>query len=897
MTMLTRRKKKYALLLLLLAVSFLTYAQQGMVTGRLADSVNHQNLQNASIFLFHAADTSYRAMTVAGNNGEFSLKDLPMGIFLLEVRFQGYQKYTREIVLTKDQLLFDAGILFMAVQIKELDSVTITSPPIVIRKDTIEYHAGSFKTGPHEKVAALLRLLPGIQVLPNGKIQANGQDIQQILVDGQPFFENSPNAVLQVLPAEMIHKVAVYDAASEVSQFTGIPDGQKTKTLNLTIKRNRRNGTFGQAGVAGGSADTYGVGVQLNHFKNNRQLSFVGQGTNTNDPVFTAMAQDPASTDNGITTNRSGGVHYRDKWGPHTAINGGYTYTNEQMLQEQQSATQYIFPQEAATYQEQRSKGLSDNSRHVIRFNMETLFDANNRLTIRPYINYAQNENFAAQQSALTGGKTMPGDTMYTATYHTNGKSNTSNAAIKAMFVHKGKNGRRALSVAMDMFYNKNNTTADNYSLNQYWQPAAHTDTLHQRRQIAATRAQVKTDITYSARIGEKQSLLMQYSYKYETGKNATDVCGYDEKWQQYLIRDSTQSNRFKNQVQDHEGSISYQLTQDKYMLHIRAGWQSRQLVNNNLLTHTDIRKNYLSVIPRVSFQYNFSEITNLQFNYDVVPRQPALEQLQPTIATVDSLRIMKGNPDLKQVQVHSFSLSYQHTDAIKQKMYSATLGASMNRNDIQYAVTQLPNGVQIMMPVNVNGAYSIVGNVNYAFPVSRLKSTLQFTAGIDYVQNKTILNEQDVYTRNIALQAMVSLQTNISRALSLTLSGNASYHMLTYTPASTATIRYFTGNVSGNVRYTLGKSWQLLSDFNVAYNSSVQTGGQHWIPMVSPAVTRQLFKDKSGELKLRVFDLLNQNTNMFISVDNNRIQRLNTNTRQRYVMLSFTYNFQRFRK
>ena len=88
--------------------------------------------------------------------------------------------------------------------------------------------------------------MPGIQVDKDGKITAQGQQVQKILVDGDEFFSDDPTVATRNLRADAIDKVQVYDKKSDEATFTGIDDGQKTKTINLKLKDNARHGYFGK---------------------------------------------------------------------------------------------------------------------------------------------------------------------------------------------------------------------------------------------------------------------------------------------------------------------------------------------------------------------------------------------------------------------------------------------------------------------------------------------------------------------------------------------------------------------------------------------------------------------------------------------------------------------------
>src|SRR6202008_1390228 len=126
---------------------------------------------------------------------------------------------------------------------------------IKIKGDTTEYMADSFKVKENATVEELLKKLPGIQVDKNGQITAQGQTVQKVLVDGEEFFSDDPKVVTQGLQANAVDKVQVFDKKSDQAEFTGIDDGEKTRTINLQLKENKKKDYFGKLVAGGGAGD------------------------------------------------------------------------------------------------------------------------------------------------------------------------------------------------------------------------------------------------------------------------------------------------------------------------------------------------------------------------------------------------------------------------------------------------------------------------------------------------------------------------------------------------------------------------------------------------------------------------------------------------------------------
>src|SRR5205085_275873 len=113
-----------------------------------------------------------------------------------------------------------------------------------------------------------------------------GEQVQRVTVDGKEFFGRDPKLATRNLPADAVDKVQVFDRKSEQSQFTGIDDGQREKTINLELKEEKRNGAFGTMMAGYGTNDRYTGKANINRFSKGKQLSFLGMGNNVNEQGF-----------------------------------------------------------------------------------------------------------------------------------------------------------------------------------------------------------------------------------------------------------------------------------------------------------------------------------------------------------------------------------------------------------------------------------------------------------------------------------------------------------------------------------------------------------------------------------------------------------------------------------
>ena len=290
----------YLLFILTLNAAFAQRpTEKGTLTGVVIDSVSGNSLRLASVSLLTASDSAYVMASITDGDGRFRLGNIAAGHYRLLITFVGYRNGTYPATVTRGGSVTDMGSLRLTEQTRTLNEVIIRQerPPISIKGDTVEYNASSFKTQPNAQVEDLLKKLPGMEVSRDGQIRAQGQAVNKVLVNGKPFFGNDPKTATRNLPAGIIDKVQLYDQSSDQSAFSGIDDGNRERTINLTIRPDQSRGYFGQNAIGIGTqgddgARRYQGRLSVNRFtdrngKRPQQLSLIGQANNLNQQNFT----------------------------------------------------------------------------------------------------------------------------------------------------------------------------------------------------------------------------------------------------------------------------------------------------------------------------------------------------------------------------------------------------------------------------------------------------------------------------------------------------------------------------------------------------------------------------------------------------------------------------------
>jgi hypothetical protein len=277
----------------LLFVNGLIYGQTRdyRLRGTLIDSIRNEFVEFATIAIIPKGSESPAKYVLSDSKGKFEIVAPTAGEYTLKIEFMGYRPVEKSIAVGSQRVV-EMGNISMLEQINTLESAVVSAlgNPIVVKKDTIEYNASSFKTTDTDMLEELLKKLPGIEIDKDGKITANGKEINKIMIDGKAFFLNDPSIATKNLPANIIDKVRVVERKSDQSRFTGIDDGNEETVIDLAIRPGMMNGWFGNATGGYGSNERYQTAGMVSNFKSGSQLSVILNGNNTNNRAFTDIA-------------------------------------------------------------------------------------------------------------------------------------------------------------------------------------------------------------------------------------------------------------------------------------------------------------------------------------------------------------------------------------------------------------------------------------------------------------------------------------------------------------------------------------------------------------------------------------------------------------------------------
>ena len=174
-------------------------------------------------------------------------------------------------------------------------------------------------------------------------------------------------------------------------------------------------------------------------------------------------------------------------------------------------------------------------------------------------------------------------------------------------------------------------------------------------------------------------------------------------------------------------------------------------------------------------------------------------------------------------------------------------------------------------------------------------KSNLNFITNASYNRDVSLINNEKNFTYTSNAGESINWTMNLHEKLDLNFNTGYNYNIITYSIKPQNNRNYHTESFTIEPTYTFPGDWVLGSVFTYTYNSGLASGYNASLPLWNATFAKELFDKKQGEIKIGVFDLLNQNVSVSRNVTNNYIQDVQNNVLKRYFLLTFTYNLKKF--
>ncbi len=938
-----RNYQAYFVLVLLWLSSSSLLAQKHILSGILHGSDN-QPISGANVVLSVHPDTLQGLGTITDDKGEFEIMADP-GKYFLRLSFVGYKFINTPVEMGDSDK--NLGILLLKKDMKMLDEVEITgkSAPTVQIGDTTQYNAESFKINTDANAENLLEKMPGV-VVQNGKVQAQGEDVKQVLVDGKRFFGDDPNAALKNIPAEIIDKIQIFDQQSEQAQFTGFDDGESKKTINIVTKLEYRNGTFGKVQGGYGTDDRYKIDGNINIFNGDRRISILGQSNNVNQQNFSTedLVGVMSSTTSGgrsgrgggrggggggggrggsggsssssvndflvnqqggITTTNAAGFNYTDKWGEKIDVAGNYFFNKSDNSNDNVLTRKYVLAEGSGQDYDESEIAESMNLNHRFNFRFDYKINDNNSILIRPKFTYQKNDG-----SSILKGLTSQDSSLLNLMAN-NFSSNLLgyNFSNTILYRHKFAKTGRTISFNLGQDF-KNNSGESFQNSETFYYDQAEFDTLDQNSDLDVYERRLSGNMRYTESLGRNKLLLINYKTSYSDNNSDKITNNFDEQTGNYSVMDTLLTNQFESRYITNEGGVGFRYSQRKINFMISAAYQVAQLKNEQFFPELGhINQTYYSILPRAMFMYRISRSKNLRIFYRSNSTAPSVSQLQNVLDNSNPIQLTIGNPTLSQQNQHTFFTRYSVSNSALGSTFFALLSGSYTHNYIanRAMIAQKdsifdngmvwPAGTQLTQPVNLDGYYNLRTFVTYGIPVIKIKSNLNFNFTATFARIPGLINTDINYSNSPSLSFGAVLSSNISEKLDFTLSSNSKVSWAINTLNKNLDSRYFSQLSKIRVYWNFWKELVFRSELNHQFYNGLSDGYNTNYFLWNMGLGMKFLKNRQAELTLSVFDILNQNTSINRIVTESYIEDTQSQVLQQYLMLSFSYKIRNFKQ
>ncbi len=426
--------KRFILSILTIVLAMSASAQTGKVSFSLIDSQTKQGVMGAVVEVYPTAKPDNKKYYTSGANGYVSIQGLSYGNYTLVATFIGYKDMTKEFRLSGASL--SLGRLAMTEQAERIETVVKTVKALRTSQngDTLSYSAGAFKVSNDSDVEGLLKKMPGINI-SNGSVEAQGETIKKIFVDGKEFFGEDVNTAIKSLPAEAVDRIEVFNKLSDNAEFSGMDDGEGYKAINIITKENMRQGQFGKMyagyGYEPNSDDELAkghkwiVGGNVNFFHGDSRVSLIGLFNNVNQQNFSfedilgvsgvnqggggrgmrhSVGSYMVRPQNGIALVNSIGANYSDEWGRRKSVKfqGSLFFNHTDTDNNSVTKRWYESPMPIGYMY---NEGISNTVNYNARFNarLDWKISRNASLMSRTYFSYQGNNPWSDTEGYTTG--------------------------------------------------------------------------------------------------------------------------------------------------------------------------------------------------------------------------------------------------------------------------------------------------------------------------------------------------------------------------------------------------------------------------------------------------------------------------------------------------------------
>lgn len=627
---------------------------QTVVSGKITDKSTSDPLPGATVSI--TPNGGKTRLGVSDMDGKYRIDNLAAGQYRIKVSYMGYKTYEKSVSLgSSDNKVMNISLTEDATMLENL-SVEGRATRAQQAGDTLSYNASAFKVLDGSTAEELLAKMPGI-VVESGEVQAQGESVSKVMVDGKEFFDGDVNLALKNLPADIIASIEVFDKKSDQAEFTGFDDGEEIKTINIVTKSGYKEGVFGKVYGGYGTDNRYNAGGNINIFDESQRLSILGMSNNVNQQNFSQedlsgvmSAQSSkrggrrgggrrGSTDNfmvgslgGVTKTNGIGLNYVNEWNDKLKLTSSYFFNQSSNDYQEKLQREYFESALPGMSYMQDSESDMTNWNHRVNMNLEYKIDADNTLQLRPKFSYQSSNTL----SSYLGENLLYGEQQSSIDSSSESDVKSYSAGLNATYRHRFSKQGRTLSLSVNgQITDKRSDTYTDYKESKTEEGTTTATEYSQRKDNDEKQTSLRTNLMYTEPIVDNVQLSANYKFSYsnsDADKKTFESDGMTDLGEQLIDQ---MSSVYQTDYLTHAAGLGLRWNLDKWRFTLGADFQWASLDGEQSYPVADnISHNYFSVLPSAMIRYSLNRNNSFMLRYRSSSTSPTLQQLQSVVDT-----------------------------------------------------------------------------------------------------------------------------------------------------------------------------------------------------------------------------------------------------------------------
>lgn len=889
---------KYILAFLFSCMTIISFGQEKItITGKVTDALNLP-LIDSDIVIGNKVDSTKIASTTTDDSGAFKLEITTQNqpIYLIvDDALEGVFKKSFESLKNNT----DLGTIVINPMVYDLQEVLVTNAEaMVVKKDTIEYNADSYKVKPNANLEALLRELPGFEIDDDGKITVNGKDVSEILIDGEPFFGTDGKVAIENLPADIIKKIQVSDFKTKNEKFSGEKSKSNKSSINITLKEDKKQGYMLKATGGYGTDNHYEANLMANYFKGNRKFSLIGSST---DIAASGMVNGEGSrgrggmgrrNSNGITTNTSIGLNYNDKINDNLKIGADYRLNHSYNTNDNYTRKENLNPTNIFTTTS-NTKSNAETYGHNFGTNLEWKKN-NTNIYFNPSFS-----NSSTKSSSLGDSESVDENGVLKNETDSDVKSKSkSNTFSNLLSINQKFKNKSYVDFSSNISIGKTDTDQKELSNAIFYDGSRDNTNRHVNSKNISKNDSYNFDLKYTLPITDSINIAIGSAYNLSNSETNNTSLNYNNLTGEYEEINTDLSRFFKTNLNQFNPYAQFLLNKSKLSASIRVGAEIYNQDNFGSYQNRDYSLIQQKTLPDLQGNIRYQSGNNsIMFMYSYDTSLASSSQVLPIEDQSSLTSIITGNPDLNPNKAHNFNVMLGNFDRKTRQGFNANLAYTYNESSIVNSV--ITNETDLTRKVtyeNIKGNYRLQGNVNFNKQYQKGLNKFRVNVGLmaSYALNQGFNQSEKYEAFNTTVAPNIRLNWDYGDYLTISPS-----YRLNFTNSKYENYRI---NGQDNITHNFGiktittwpKNLTWTNDFSYNYNSRMAAGFKRDFFLWNMQLMYSFFNNKF-EAGIKAYDILNQNNSYTRTITQDAITDQRNNILKRFVMFSLTLNLNQF--